>query len=344
MLYVLRALFIASVTYISYFLPLYFALDMPPYITAGAGFAISVLLVTIELFSSRFVAIFSVITVAVILGFVASKLMLSAFYLLPSVYKLRETNPASAQYLESLITIFITFLCVIMIIKTKDEFKFVLPYVEFRKQRTFGRPVILDTSAIIDGRIQNILETGIMDCEIVIPRFVLEELQKLADSHDKLKRAKGRRGFDIINKIKELKAVSVKIPEIMLPDIVGVDNKLVELSRSSGGRIMTNDFQLEKVAQIQGVDVINLNSLTKAVQLSVMQGDRFPIEIVRRGESAGQGVGFLPDGTMVVGEGCENRIGKSVDVVVKNIIQTTAGRIVFAEPAYDSRNHKQPSS
>lgn len=335
-------MFIAVISYVSY--------KVAPDLDAGfisesnypgaigliIGLLLSTFLVVIEVvFSRKFIGIFSTLAVALILGFVISKLILMALYLVPAVESLRYGGHGST--FEGTVVLCVTFLCVIVILKTKDEFKFVLPYVEFRKQRTFGRPILLDTSAIIDGRILNILDTKIMDCEIIIPRFVLEELQKLADSHDKLKRSKGRRGLDILNKLKEHKDAAISIPEIMLPDVEGVDNKLMELSKATGSRIMTNDFQLEKVAQIQGMDVVNLNSLTKAVQLAIVQGDRLSLEIIRKGEGPGQGVGFLPDGTMVVGEGCENRIGKTIDLVVKNIIQTTAGRIVFCEPAYEYR-------
>ncbi|MBI4244481.1 MAG: PIN/TRAM domain-containing protein [Planctomycetes bacterium] len=338
-MHLLRLLFVAVVSYIGYkFFPLISGDKDMASLGLFFGFAASVVLVLFEiLFSRQFIAVFSATAVTILIGFLISKLALSAVYLIPTVASLRVTNPAAANLLDSAVILCVTFLSIILILRTKDEFRFVIPYVELRKQATFGRPIVLDTSAIIDGRIASLFETKILDCEIVIPTFVLEELQKLADSHDKLKRAKGRRGLDILNALRERKNSSIRVPEIYLPDIEGVDNKLIELGKTTNARIMTSDYQLEKVAQIQGIDVINLNALTKAVQLPIMQGDKLTIEILRRGEVSGQGVGFLPDGTMVVGEGCENKIGKTIDVVVKNIIQTTAGRIVFTEHLYETR-------
>jgi uncharacterized protein YacL len=194
--------------------------------------------------------------------------------------------------------------------------------------------MLLDTSVIIDGRIADIVDTKIIDTEIIIPRFVLDELQTVADSSDKLKRNRGRRGLDILQRMR--KSRSVEISDVTLPHMEGVDAKLVRLAKTIDARVVTNDFNLNKVAQVQGVEVININDLANALRPVVLQGERLVIKILRPGESPGQGVGYLDDGTMVVAESCSGRIGQQVELQVTNILQTSAGRLIFGRPAEES--------
>lgn len=190
---------------------------------------------------------------------------------------------------------------------------------------------ILDTSVIIDGRIADISETGFLEGILIIPRFVLNELQQIADSADSLKRQRGRRGLDILNKMKKgIKAV-VQIVDDDFPEVKEVDEKLIYLGKKLNGIVVTNDFNLNKVAQIQGVPVLNINELANAVKPIVLPGEEMTILISKEGKDQEQGVGYLEDGTMVVVEHGHQYMGKKVDVVVTSVLQTTAGRMIFAK-------------
>jgi uncharacterized protein YacL len=190
--------------------------------------------------------------------------------------------------------------------------------------------MILDTSVIIDGRIADVIDTKIIDTPIIVPQFVLNELQQVADSQDKLKRNRGRRGLDILNRLRKAKGVQVQ--DVELPDVTGVDAKLVRLAKNLDARIVTTDFNLNKVAQVQGVEVVNVNDVANALRPVVLQGEKLTVKVIRTGESQGQGVGYLDDGTMVVAEECANRIGQQVELTVTNVLQTSAGRLIFGRP------------
>ncbi len=228
------------------------------------------------------------------------------------------------------------YLAVSFILQTKDDVRFVIPYVEFAKQAKGGRPHLLDTSVIIDGRITDILETGIIESEIVIPRFVLQELQAIADSADKLKRNRGRRGLDMLNKLQGAETTDITIldtparPGTTTP----VDERLVELAQELDGAIVTNDYNLNKVARLRGVRVININDLSNALRPVLLQGEQLAIKIIKPGEEVGQGIGYLEDGTMVVVEGAREQIGKTINIVVTNVLQTSAGRMIFGRSEF----------
>lgn len=189
---------------------------------------------------------------------------------------------------------------------------------------------ILDTSVIIDGRILDICKTGFVEGCIVIPRFVLEELQRIADSSDAIKRVRGRRGLDILNALQK-EVGEVKIIEQDFDDITEVDAKLVKLAQTTNGIVVTNDFNLNKVAEIQGVKVLNINELANAVKPVVIPGETMNIQIVKEGKEAGQGLAYLDDGTMIVVESGRNHIGEKLTVVVTTALQTAAGRLIFAK-------------
>ncbi|MDR2520032.1 MAG: PIN domain nuclease [Eubacteriaceae bacterium] len=193
-------------------------------------------------------------------------------------------------------------------------------------------PKILDTSVIIDGRIFDILSTSFLEGPIVVPTFVLDELQYIADSADALKRNRGRRGLDILNKMQKELPVEVLISDKNYPDIAEVDSKLLKLAQDLRGRIVTNDFNLNKVAELQGVEVLNTNDLSNAVRSIVLPGEEMHVQIIREGKEHNQGIAYLEDGTMIVVEGAKNLVGKSASVVVTSVLQTSAGRMVFAKP------------
>lgn len=192
-------------------------------------------------------------------------------------------------------------------------------------------PKILDTSSIIDGRILDICKTGIIEGEIVIPEFVLSELQSIADSAESIKRAKGRRGLDIIKKMQNELPLSVHISDIDYGDITGVDAKLLKLAKDMGGKIFTNDYNLNKVAAVQDVPVFNINELQNAIKPMLTAGEEISVTIIKDGKEANQGIAYLDDGTMIVVEGAKNKANQLLKVAVTSILQTAAGRMIFAK-------------
>src|SRR5215831_3279466 len=191
------------------------------------------------------------------------------------------------------------------------------------------RDKILDTSVIIDGRIADVCETGFVDGTLVIPQFVLKELQLVADSPDSLKRNRGRRGLDILQRIQKMAGVEVSISDMDFPDIREVDLKLIEMARALHGKIVTNDFNLNKVAQLRGVDVLNVNELANSLKPVVLPGEIMKVFILKEGKEYNQGVAYLDDGTMVVVDNARKMISKNIDIVVTSVLQTTAGKMIF---------------
>ena len=199
-----------------------------------------------------------------------------------------------------------------------------------------GEPhIVVDTSAIIDGRIAEIVESGFIYGTLVIPRFVLDELQHIADSSDTLRRNRGRRGLEILARMQKDPGTPVEIVEADIPDESEVDAKLVALARTHSKVILTNDFNLNRVAELQGVRVMNINSLANAVKPAVLPGEELRVRVIQEGKEVGQGVGFLDDGTMIVIEGGARHIDKELDVSVTRVLQTVAGRMIFGQPRLD---------
>jgi uncharacterized protein YacL len=199
----------------------------------------------------------------------------------------------------------------------------------FRDTGPQKRYRILDTSVIIDGRIADVCETGFLDGTLVIPQFVLKELQLVADSGDSLKRNRGRRGLDILQKIQKMSGVDVMISDLDFPEVREVDLKLIELGRTLQGKIVTNDFNLNKVAQLRGVEVLNINELANALKPVVLPGEFMKVFILKEGKEYNQGVAYLDDGTMVVVDNARRMISKNIDIVVTSVLQTTAGKMIF---------------
>jgi len=199
----------------------------------------------------------------------------------------------------------------------------------FRSTGSERRYKILDTSVIIDGRIADVCDTGFMDGTIVIPQFVLKELQLVADSGDSLKRNRGRRGLDILQRIQKMSGVEVVISDVDFPDVREVDLKLIELARTLEGKIVTNDFNLNKVAQLRGVAVLNVNELANSLKPVVLPGEQMKVFILKEGKEYNQGVAYLDDGTMVVVDNARRMISKTIDIVVTSVLQTTAGKMIF---------------
>ncbi|MEA2528490.1 MAG: hypothetical protein QOG89_134 [Thermomicrobiales bacterium] len=194
--------------------------------------------------------------------------------------------------------------------------------------------VLLDTNIVIDGRIADLIGTGFLDTRLLVPRFVLDELQRIADSDDPLRRTRGRRGLDTLNRLRQDAPDRIEILDTLVPEEREVDAKLVHLAKERGVRVLTNDYNLNRVAELQGVGVLNLNSLTNALRPMVLPGEEIKLKVVQEGREAGQGVGFLDDGTMVVVDGGKTLVGTQTQVTVTRLLQTGAGRMVFATPKH----------
>lgn len=190
---------------------------------------------------------------------------------------------------------------------------------------------LLDTSTIIDGRIADICETGFMQGTFVIPQFVLYEMQHIADHQDTVRRTRGRRGLDVLHRLQKQTFVRVKIVDYDFPKLKDVDTKLIALAKRLGGKIITNDYNLNKVAELQGIEVLNINQLAASMRPAMLPGEQISTKILREGKEYGQGIGYLDDGTMVVVDDAKKNLGKSVDVVVTSVLQTTSGRMIFAK-------------
>lgn len=194
-----------------------------------------------------------------------------------------------------------------------------------------GSPAVLDSSSIIDGRVAGLATTGFLDGAILVPGFILREVQHIADSQDPLRRARGRRGLEVLEQLKTIPTLGLSFPEDTIPEAVTVDDKLVELALRTGARLVTTDFNLNKVATLRGVRVLNVNDLASALRPTLLPGDGLRVALVREGKEPGQGLGYLDDGTMVVVEQGREAIGAEVEVVVTNALQTSAGRMIFAK-------------
>ncbi len=256
---------------------------------------------------------------------------------------------AALQVTQWMLGICICYLVISLVIQTKDDVRFVIPYVEFSRQTKGLRPLVLDTSVIIDGRIADIAETKLFDAPLIVPRFVLNELQLIADSADKMKRNRGRRGLDMLNKLQSSSIVDVQIDDTPPPGVdsrVGVDQKIVAFSKNCDGRLVTNDYNLNKVAQLRGLDVVNINDLANALKAVTLPGEPMTIKIIRAGEEIQQGVGYMEDGTMVVVEDAGNRIGEVITIAVTSALQTSAGRMVFGkyEKTVTAARSNQPNN
>jgi uncharacterized protein YacL len=286
----------------------------------------------LQLFAGTFLGLFVGLLVTYALSFVVKLLLAQYVEMMP-----RTLHPPDVAKLEFFLNLVIgmvcCYLCISFVLQTRDDFRFIVPYVEFKRQTKGHHPILLDTSALVDGRIADVAATGILQHQLVVPRFVLDELHALSDSADKLKRGRGRRGLDVLKRLQDHKLLDLYIYDSSLHHEEGVhegaDQKLMELAGQLEARILTTDFNLNKVAQLQGVQVINVNDLASALRPVVLPGERMVVRIVKAGEESGQGVGYLDDGTMVVVEQGREHMNQEVEFLVTKLHQTSAGRMIF---------------
>ncbi len=265
--------------------------------------------------------------VAALLGLIMG-LLLSVLLL----QYIRDWAGDSGPLLGVLTILFLVFFCIWAMMSMKDELRYYFPGLSHvKEEKELQRPKLLDTNVIIDGRVADVCRSGFIEGKIYIPSFVLEELQHIADSSDSLKRARGRRGLDILNGMRKELDLVVKADDPVDPDNPDeVDSRLVKMAKQLDGSIVTNDFNLNKVAELQGVPVLNINELANALKPVVLPGEEMTVMVIKEGKELSQGVAYLDDGTMVVIEGGRRHIGQTVEVVVTSVLQTVAGKMIFA--------------
>ena len=258
-----------------------------------------------------------------IVGLITAILLARFFLLIPI------ENPQTQNYLRFALYFIFSYLGIMFGIKGVEELGFVFPILHSFKEE--GKIAVVDTSVLVDGRVYELAKSGFIDYTLIIPKFVLKELHGLADCSSDMKRQRGRRGLETVNKLRKDEALDVKIYDTDYPDIPAVDSKLVKLASDLRAAILTNDFNLSKVASVQNIKILNLNMLANILKPKLTSGEEISLKIVKEGKEAGQGVGYLEDGTMVVVEHASKYVGKVINIVIDSSIQTSSGRIIFAK-------------
>jgi len=296
-----------------------------PYVGVGLGILTALFIIALEL-STKKISIkgLSSAVFGIVFGILFAWLIIGVLRLVPMGDDLRSI-------LHGMLIIVFAYLGMIMAMRGKDEFNIIIPYVKLKREDQKEEIIILDTSVIIDGRIADICHTKFIEGKFVIPRFVLKELQQIADSADPIKRNRGRRGLDMLNKIRKLGHMEVRVHEEDFPELQDVDTKLIKLGKQINAKVFTNDYNLNKIAELQGVTVLNINELANALKPVVLPGELMEVKIIKEGKEYNQAVAYLDDGTMVVVDNARHLIGQSIRVIVTSVLQTAAGRMIFAK-------------
>src|SRR5215475_6829392 len=330
-LWLIRFIFIAVVAITCYELQPFGLSKFPAVVAAGSGVLLGAAIVAFE-------ARLRIVSLKRLIGAVIGSILgIFGAYLFSLVLRDAIEPGRTQHFLQLFVMLLMSYVGLIVGANKGDLLNLAALGGIFGSEKTGKRSCkILDTSVIIDGRIADIAETGFLDGIVVIPQFVLRELQLVADSADSLKRNRGRRGLDILQRLQKIVTVSVQIVEDDFPTIREVDLKLIELAKMYEGKIITNDFNLNKVAQLQGVEVLNINELANALKPIVLPGETMRVFILKEGKEYNQGVAYLDDGTMVVVDNARKMIGKTIEVSVTSVLQTTAGKMIFGK--WDERS------
>lgn len=303
-------------------------------IGAMTGAVGSSVLIFIEVMMKKFsVRNLSTAVFGLIFGFFMAWILTLVLKLIPMDEKLFSS-------LQIIFTLVFCYLGMAIAMRGRDEFNLIVPYVKFQRQDQKEEFIILDTSVIIDGRIADLCQTSFVEGRLIIPRFVLRELQQVADSSDPLKRNRGRRGLDILNKIQKSEKLDVRIQEDDFPDIKEVDAKIIKLAQILSAKVFTNDFNLNKIAELHGIKVLNINDLANALKPVVLPGEGLEVRITKEGKEYNQGIAYLDDGTMIVVDNARHLIGRTINTVVTSVLQTSAGRMIFANKADTPRTER----
>lgn len=329
-LWIFRALFVLASAGTAYSI----GLDLgQPFAWLLAGIVISFVVIAAEAVISRGpIALISSIVFGALLGMLFATLTTSVVGLALE----REVMEQVREDLTGAFIVIYTYLGIMFIYQSRDKFNLIVPYVEFRREERGRQPIVLDTSVVIDGRLTDVLRTGVLDGPVLVPQVVLYELHRIADSDDKLRRERGRLGLETLNSAIEDPTLDVSIKELAPDTGQPVDQQLVRIAKMVNGRLMTIDFNLNRMASLEGIPVINLNELANAVKPVALPDETISVKIIKAGEQPGQGVGYLQDGTMVVVEDAAQRLGEEMEVVVRNTITRETGRIIFARPVEHS--------
>jgi len=319
-IFIFRLVVVAFITLAGYFFPPF---NLLPQYGALTGFLLCVMIIYLEtvIRRSQFKTIWSST-----LGTFAGVLL---GWALGSVYQTISKDEYTANFIRVFFLIIMPYIGFLVGSK-KSEWLIPAHLMRFFSEKTEGRThKIVDTSVIIDGRIADICDTSFIEGSLIVPQFILKELQLVADSSDSVKRQRGRRGLEVLDHLQKSKEVNVIITELDFPDVVDVDSKLIELAKHMGAKIVTNDFNLHKVAKLQGISVQNINELANALKPVVLPGESINAFILKEGKEKDQGVAYLDDGTMVVVDNSRKMIGQTIDVTVTSVLQTTVGKMIF---------------
>jgi uncharacterized protein YacL len=317
---IFRIFIIALVATAGYFIPVF---GLPKPASAGIAFALAVVLMHLEtrIRKTQFKVIWGS-TIGTFAGVFLG-------WVLGTVYRTITDDHPTSLFIRVFFLIIMPYIG-FLVGTRKSEWLDPAYLFRFFREKSVGRTFkILDTSVIIDGRITDLCDTGFIEGTLVIPQFVLKELQLVADSSDGLKRQRGRRGLDILNHLQKSSQISVTITEMDFPDIRDVDSKLIELAKRLDAKLVTNDVNLNKIAQLQGISVLNINELANALKPVVLPGEGMKVFIIKEGKEKDQGVAYLDDGTMVVVDNSRRLIGQNVDITVTSVLQTTVGKMIF---------------
>lgn len=337
--FVMRSLFFLACGSIGYQVSVRRAED--PLLGILVGLAIALIIIAVEIIlSKRPIQSISAIIFGLMTGSILAILFYNIFLLTDTIMLaqliLAESGDRNLRLLVALaMTVICSYVCIMVIYKTRDRFRFIIPYVEFQREEKGARPVVVDTSAVIDGRLHDLCNARLFDTTLIVPKFVLQELQQVADSSDRLRRNRGRRGLEMLQKMQRDERLSIQIHDGRSARGNSVDSKLVSLASQLQARILTCDYNLAKFAELQNIETININELANALRPAVLPGEELTIKIIRPGDEQGQGVGYLTDGTMVVVEAGRDKIGQTVNLTVTSSLQTSAGRMIFGRVRSD---------
>jgi len=325
-LFFLRVLFILVFTRVGYAIG-----GDQAIIFAAAGGALGVAIVVFEIFARR-VSLkgLSSAVFGILLGLLASWIFAKTLDQVPLP---KEATADIVNNVKLFVTFAFIYFGLTLGIKGKDEFNLIIPYVKFKRQTMKEESMIVDTSSIIDGRILDIVKTKFIEAKFIVPRFVLNELHALSDSTDHMKRQKGKRGIEILHSLKKEPNIEVEVLDQSVEGVKTVDEKIVKLGQDMDAKVLTTDYNLNRIAQLQGVVVLNINDLANALKPSFVAGQKFTSKLIKEGKEHNQAVGYLEDGTMVVVESGRRLIGKTVNIEVSSILQSSSGRIVFTKLA-----------